>query len=160
MPARCFMKAMLCLFALTALPAGASAQQLVAKKYADVGGWTIESYKVDGRYMRCGAVAPAMPARRTSFEKSREGWTVVLPTKAKGDSVQGSVAIDGRTFRGPFYRMDDDRVGLFLKQGQLRLLRASMAMSIRIGGEQTRVSLAGAASALGKLSECDKKGGA
>jgi hypothetical protein len=165
MSARYFTKSMLSCLALTALPIGAAAQQLVAKTYADFGGWTIESYKSDGRHMRCGGIAPGNAGAKTSFEKSSEGWTVLVPTKAEGDSVEGSVGVDGKTFRsktfrGKFHRMDDDRVGLFLKQGQLRMLRAGTAMSVRIGAEQTQVSLAGVASMLRKLAECDKKGGA
>jgi hypothetical protein len=164
MSARCFMtyalSCMLSCLALTALPIGASAQQLVAKTYADVSGWTIQSYKVDGRHMRCGALVPGNTGTKTSFEKSSEGWTVLVPTNAKGDSVQGSVDIDGKTFRGAFSRMDDDRVGLFLKQGQLKMLRAGKSMSVRIGAEQTQVSLAGVAPVFSKLAECDKKGGA
>jgi hypothetical protein len=160
MSARYFTTYILACLALTTLPISASAQQLVAKTYADVGGWTVESYKVHGRHMRCGAIVPGNAGTKTSFEKSSEGWTVLVPTEAKGDSLQGTVGVDGKTFSGKFFRMDDNRVGLFLKQGQLRMLRAGKAMSVRIGAEQTQLSLVGAASTLSKLAECDKKGGA
>lgn len=165
MSARYFTTPILSCLALAALPTGASAQQLVAKTYADVGGWMVESYKVDGRHMRCGAIAPGNAETKTSFEKSSEGWTVLVPTMAQGDALQGSVEIDGKTFRaktfrGKFFRMDDDRVGLFLKPGHLKMLRVGKSMSVSIGAEQTRISLVGAAPALSKISECDKKRGA
>jgi len=69
---------LLAALALTAHPFHASAQQAVAKKYADVGGWTIESYKIDSQHMNCGAVPPGAPPSQSAFEISREGWVVVL----------------------------------------------------------------------------------
>jgi hypothetical protein len=157
MPARHLVKSMLSLVTLAALPIGASAQDLVAKPYADERGWKIEAYQIGGRHMRCGAIAPT--GGKTIFEKSREGWTVVVPTQAKGDTLQGVVGIDGRTFRGPFHRMDDDRVGFFLRPAQLTRIRAGKTMHVRIEAEQTTVPIEGTASVFRKLSECNEKGG-
>jgi len=158
MPIHCLKACILSCLALAVPPVHASAQQLVAKTYADAGGWRIESYRIGRQHMRCGAIAPA--GTMTIFEKSREGWTVVVPTQAKGDTLQGLIDIDGRRFRGPFHRMDDDRVGFFLKLPQLRPLRAGKAMNVRIDGEQTSVPLAGSASVFHALAACDEKGGA
>jgi hypothetical protein len=71
--------------AVITLPISASAQSTTAKKYgADVAGWTIEAYSTDGQHMRCGAIVPSATAiAKVSFEKSSEGWTVVVPTKRR-----------------------------------------------------------------------------
>lgn len=145
--------------ALASLPAGVSAQQIVAKRFADVSGWTVQSYGISGSHMRCGAVAPGAPGSFSSFEKSSEGWTLVVRTKAKGDSVKGTVDIDGRSAPGEFVRMDDDRVGLFLKAAQIDRIRAGKQLTVAIAAEQTAVPLAGIAAVLRKVAECDDKGG-
>ncbi len=142
--------------ALAALPATALAQETTAK-YAEIGGWTVEIHKSDGDYMRCGAVAPAGVGSQTSFEKSREGWTLVVPTQAKGDPAKGSVAIDGKSFSGDFYPMADGRAGLFLKPDQLKSIQAGKALTIKIGAEQTLVPLDGMGAVFAKITECDKK---
>ena len=150
------------LFGLTlvALPVCASAQPASSKKYADVNGWAVLSYSHAGSHMRCGAVAPGDSGSLTSFEKSREGWTVLVRTTVTGDSVQGTIEIDGRTFGGPFYRMEDDRVGLFLKDAQLKKTRSGKFMTVTIGVEKTQVSLSGVNGVFRKVAECDKKSGA
>ncbi len=142
--------------ALAALPATALAQETKAK-YADIGGWTVEVYKVDGDYMRCGAVAPASVGSRTSFEKSREGWTLVVPTQAKADPVKGAIAVDGKSFSGDFYPMADGRAGMFLKPDQLKSVQGGKAMTIKIGVEQTLIPLDGVGAVFAKITECDKK---
>jgi hypothetical protein len=87
-------KCVLAGLALTAHPFHASAQQVVPKRYADVGGWTIESYKVDSQHMRCGAISPGAPPSQSAFEISREGWVVVLAPATKdkdSDELKASV---------------------------------------------------------------------
>jgi hypothetical protein len=145
--------------ALVALPVLASAQQSSSKKYADINGWAVLAYSQDGSYMRCGAIAPGSSGSPISFEKSREGFTLLVPTQAKGDPVRGVVAIDGKTFSGPFYPMDDGRVGMFLKRKQLKTIQGGKSMTVKIGAEETAVSLEGVATALRKVSECDDKAG-
>jgi len=142
---------------IAALPVAALAQETKAKKYADVSGWTVESYAVDGQYMRCGAVVPASVGSKVSFEKSSEGWTLLVPTKAKGDTVKGAVDIDGKSFSGEFNLMDDNRVGLFLKPAQLKSVQGGKAMIVKIGAEQTPVPLTGIGAVISKITECDKK---
>jgi hypothetical protein len=143
------------------LPMSASAQTMTAKKYADVGGWTIESYSTDGQHMSCGAVVPgSTAAAKLSFEKSSEGWTAVLPTKVKGDEVKGAVEIDTRSTLSTFHRRDDGRIMTFLKEPQLNRLRAAKSMALTVGAEKTVIPLAGIDAALRKAAECNDKGGA
>jgi hypothetical protein len=153
-------KPLLLAFAVLALPAGAVAQPATtAKTYAEVSGWTVKSYSVAGTHMRCGAVAPGEPGALTSLEKSREGWTLVVRTAAKGDSLKGVVDVDGKRFGGDFFRMDDNRVGLFLKAVQLKSIESGKAMTVRISGESTKVPLAGIAPVIASVAQCDRTGG-
>jgi hypothetical protein len=148
--------------ALTALPLHASAQQVVPQKYADVGGWTIESYKADGQHMRCGAVPPGAPPSQSAFEISREGWVVVLAPATRdknSDELKGAIDIDGRSTRGVFHRRDDGRIMTFLKAPQIKKLRSAKSITVTAGTAKTSIPLAGAGAALRKTFECDNKGG-
>jgi hypothetical protein len=146
---------------VAAAPLCASAQQYTTKKYAEVGGWIIEANIADGQHMNCGGTAPG--GGKISFENSSEGWTVVVPTAAKGnpgDEAKGAVEIDGKATKGPFYRRDDGRVMSFLKPPQIKQLRTAKAMVVSVGQEKTPVPLAGIDAALRKAAECNDKGGA
>jgi hypothetical protein len=146
------------------LPMSASAQTITAKKYADVGGWTIEAYSADGGHMNCGAVVPgSTAAAKLSFERSSEGLTVVVPIKAKakaGDEVNGAVEIDGKSTRGKLHVRDDGRAMAFLKAPQIKSLRTAKSMTVTVGAEKTPIPLAGIDAALRKANECNEKGGA
>ncbi|ABD04765.1 hypothetical protein RPB_0053 [Rhodopseudomonas palustris HaA2] len=145
--------------AVAASPCAASAQDAKAKKYAEVGGWTVESYSMDGQYMRCGAIVPG--AVKIAFEKSAEGWTVVVPTTLKTipDEIKGSVELDGKAAKASFYGGDAGRVMTFLKDPQIKALRTAKSFVVKAGQETTPVPLAGIDAALRKAAECDGKGG-
>jgi hypothetical protein len=147
--------------AVITLPISASAQSTTAKKYAaNVAGWTIEAYSTDGQHVRCGAIVPGATATaKVSFEKSSEGWTVVVPTQATGDEMKGALEIDSQSARGSFYRRDDGRIMTFLKEPQIKRLRAAKLMTVTVGTEKTAIPLAGIAAALRKTNECNDKGG-
>jgi hypothetical protein len=148
--------------AMMTLPTSASAQTTTAKKYGgDVSGWTIEAYSTDGQYVRCGAIVPGATATaKVSFEKSSEGWTVVVPIKATGDEMKGVLEIDAQSARGSFYRRDDGRIMTFLKEPQIKRLRDAKSMTVTVGTEKTAIPLAGIDAALRKTNECNDKGGA
>lgn len=132
----------------------------VETKFSEVSGWTITAVSVDGQYVRCAALPPATAHIDASFEKSSEGWVLLVPSEARGDEVKGRIEIDGKAAKATFYRLDDDRVGAFLKEGQLKALRTGKLLAVTIGPEQTKVPLEGVPPVLTALAACDKKGGA
>ncbi|BBU60071.1 hypothetical protein MSC49_00060 [Methylosinus sp. C49] len=150
-----FMQFAAALIAL-ALPSCASAQETKAKKYAETNGWTIQSFSQDGGYLRCGATASGATY---SFQKSSEGFTLLVASSTKGDEAKGVVKVGDKSFGGAFYRMDDNRLGSFLKPPQLEAIKRAKSLSVTIGAERTQISLDGAPAALRKLAECDAKGG-
>ena len=138
----------------------ASDPALVETKVAEVSGWTVSAVSVDGQYVRCAAAAPAAKGLAAAFEKSSEGWTLLVPSTAAGDEVKGRVEVDGKGAKAVFYRMDDDRVGTFLRDGQLKALRSGKTLSVVIGPEQMKLPLDGVPAVLTALAACDKKSGA
>lgn len=138
----------------------ASDPALVETKVAEVSGWTVSAVSVDGQYVRCAAAAPAALNLAAAFEKSSEGWTLLVPSGVSGDEVKGRVEVDGKGSKAVFYRMDDERMGTFLKDGQLKSIRSGKLLLATIGPEQTRLPLDGVPAVLIALAACDKKGGA
>jgi len=140
-------------------PLGASAEQSTTKKFAEVGGWTIQAASSDGAYMRCSAVVPG--GGNISFDVSSEGWTLVVPTAKKPatDEVKGAIEIDGKSTKADYLSRDDGRLMTFLKAPQLKQLRAAKTLTATVGQEKTPVPLAGIDVALRKATECNDKGG-
>lgn len=149
--------------ALTLLPIGAQAQELtartVAETVAEMGGWSIRSYAIDGQHMRCGAVATGHPSSQAAIEVSSEGWTVVVPATAKDQEMQGTVAIDGQAARRPFYAGEDGHMISFLTDAQLKRLRAGRSTTVTVGTDTIVVPLLGMGAVLDKTAECNDKSG-
>jgi hypothetical protein len=139
--------------ATLAVPLGAAAQSSTAETVAEIGGWTIAAVSVDGAHLRCTARPSATP--QLSLEKSSEGWTVVVPSAATGDEVKGAVDVDGKSFAGVFYLMDDGRVGLFLDAGRVKRIGAGRRLAVTIAGVTTAVSLDGVGAVLKRTAACD-----
>ena len=138
----------------------ASDPALVEKKVAEVSGWTVNAVTVDGQYVRCAATPPAAVDIAAALEKSTEGWTLLIPSAAPGDEVKGRIEVDGKAAKSTFYRMDDERLGTFLKDGQIKAMRTAKVLTVVIGPEQTKLPLEGISAVLTALAACDKKGGA
>lgn len=133
----------------------ASAQAFKAKKFGEANGWTINANLADGQYMNCGAVAPG--AAYAALEKSTEGWTLTFASKAKGDTVKGSLDIDGKATNVAFDRFDEGKYGLFLKPAQTKALQAGKALTVKAGADEIRLPIDGLAPAMRKVEECVKK---
>ena len=143
----------LCASALVIGPA-ASAQTWKAKKFGDANGWIINSMSVEGQFMNCEALAPAAPA---ALSKSREGWVLKAPSTSKGDEVKGAFEVDGKSVKATFNRFDDGKYGVFLKPAQLKTLQAGKALSVKIGADETKLSIEGLSAVTRKVDACLKK---
>lgn len=140
---------------LFAAPSTSWADDYKWKPFGETGGWKVGSLSVDGGYMRCSA---NLPSTTSSFQKSSEGVDVVVATKLTGDTVKGAIAIDGKSSAGEFFRMENDRVGLFLKPAQLQALSSAKTLVVKLGSETTSISLANFGAVLKMLAACDAKG--
>lgn len=138
------------------LSSSALAQQMNWKPFGEVTGWKVGSVSVDGGYVRCAAKAPGSAA---SIEKSSEGFTIVVPTKLPGDSLKGSIAVDGKSTAGEFIRMDDNRVGLFLKPAQKQAIQSAKSLIVSVRTETTALPLDNIGIVMQLLVACDSKGG-
>ena len=132
----------------------------VETKFAEVSGWTVVAVSIDGQYLRCAAAPPAALGLAAALEKSSEGWTLLVPSTASGEEVKGRVEVDGKGAKAVFYRLDDARMGTFLRDGQLKALRTGKTLTAIIGPEQVKLPLEGVPAVLTALGACDKKSGA
>lgn len=132
----------------------ASADGTTIKKFGDANGWTVNAASSDGVFMNCEAMAPASSA---SLSRSREGWVLKAATKSKGDEVKGSFDIDGKSTKATFGPFDGGLYGVFLKPAQVKALQAGKALSVKIGADETRLSIEGLAAVTRKIDECLKK---
>lgn len=143
------------IFAGAALAASAaSADDVTVKKFGDANGWTVNAASSDGVFMNCEAMAPGAQA---SLSKSREGWVLKAATKSKGDEVKGSFDIDGKSTKATFGPFDGGLYGVFLKPAQVKALQAGKALSVKIGADETKLSIEGLAVVTRKIDECLKK---
>lgn len=138
------------------LSAPASADTWKAKKFGDANGWTVNSMSVDGQFMNCEALAPGAPA---SLSKSSEGWVLKAPGQSKGDEVKGSFDVDGKSVKATFNRFDDGKFGVFLKSAQLKTLQSGKSLAVKIGADETKLSIEGLSAVVSKVQQCEKKGG-
>lgn len=140
---------------LFALSSTAWADDYKWKPFGETAGWKVGSLSIDGGYMRCSA---NLSSTTSSFQKSSEGVDVVVATKLTGDTIKGSIAIDGKTSAGEFFRMENNRVGLFLKPAQLKALSSAKTLVVKLGTESTSIPLANFGTVLKMLTACDAKG--
>lgn len=132
----------------------ARADDMTMKKFGEANGWTVNAASADGMFMNCEAMAPGAPA---SLSKSSEGWVLKAATKSKGDEVKGSFEIDGKSTKADFGPFDGGLYGTFLKPAQVKALQAGKALSVKIGADETKVSIDGLTAVTRKVDECVKK---
>ncbi|MCB1535543.1 MAG: hypothetical protein KDJ44_12655 [Rhodoblastus sp.] len=145
----------LCASALV-IASAAAAATWKAKKFGDANGWTVNSMSVEGQFMNCEALAPAAPA---ALSRSSEGWVLKAPSTSKGDEVKGAFEVDGKAVKATFNRFDDGKYGVFLKSAQLKMLQAGKVLSVKIGADETKLSIERLTAVVRKVQQCEDKGG-
>jgi len=113
--ALCFLTALVPVFLLAALPAGANPTDpgQSSRYYGTTRDWQVESLHSDGRFTGCRATIPLQPAGPLLLERRDDapgGWILYLP-------VPGDPAVAGAASRGMLRIDDDERAALFLRLG-------------------------------------------
>ncbi len=128
--------------------------------YADYGmtkGWQVLAISQDGAFMRCSGASDSFPF---TLEYSAEGWVLTVdPPAGQEDEIIGTVDVDRASFEGSFYRLANERYGLFLEEGLVEAIRTGSRLVVEINGEVVDTELKGSSAAMTKIEECTENGG-